>query len=175
MSLIDERFNQQCTTVSDINEHLPILKKYASECSHITELGVRAIVSTWAFLSGRPKKLVSVDIYHPNHFGANLDEVYKVCKEENILFDFIQDSSLEIEIESTDLLFIDTIHWYAQLSKELKLHSNKVRKYIILHDTTSCYDDLQPAIDEFLNDNKNWTVDLVLTSNSGLTVLRRNI
>jgi hypothetical protein len=42
-----------------------------------------------------------------------------------------------VEIERTDMLFIDTWHKYGQLSEELRMHSPNVDKYIVLHDTTS--------------------------------------
>jgi len=35
---------------SDINEHLPALREYASKCGTVAELGVRTKVSTYAFL-----------------------------------------------------------------------------------------------------------------------------
>ena len=34
--------------------------------------------------------------------------------------------------EKTDLLFIDTLHTYTQLTKELELHSKNVNKYMLL-------------------------------------------
>jgi hypothetical protein len=34
--------------------------------------------------------------------------------------------------------FIDTLHTGEQLRQELRLHSSRVRKYIVLHDTTLC-------------------------------------
>ena len=42
-------------THSDINEHIPALINYAQQCDHITEMGVRWIVSTWAFMAASPK------------------------------------------------------------------------------------------------------------------------
>jgi hypothetical protein len=33
--------------------------------------------------------------------------------------------------------------------------------------------DLNKAIDEFLENNKEWKVDIVLTNNNGLTVLKK--
>ena len=36
------------------------------------------------------------------------------------------------------MLFIDTWHNYYQLRKELKLHADKSKKWIVLHDTVSC-------------------------------------
>src|SRR5262249_50913089 len=42
---------------------------------------------------------------------------------------------LKIEIEPTDLLFIDTWHVYEQLKCELMLHAGKALRFIALHDT----------------------------------------
>jgi hypothetical protein len=184
MNQIDIYYNHYHTTPSDINEHFPTLKKYATECNTIYELGVRGIVSTWALLAGHPRKMVSVDITHPSAFGANLDFVYKSCELENIDFKFILGSSLDIDIPYTDLLFIDTIHEYPQLSAELKLHGNKVKKYIIMHDTDSCgewminndgkrWGGMKQAIKEFLKANSKWSIKETFTNNNGLTVLER--
>ena len=49
MSVIEQKYKQRCTTPSDINEHLPVLRDYASKCTHITETGVRSAVSSYAF------------------------------------------------------------------------------------------------------------------------------
>jgi len=174
---------------TDIREHLDTLKTYASHCNHITELGVRTMVSTWAFILGCPKKLVSVDILSPSYYlkdnNSLLNIVKNICKNMDIDFSFMLDSSLEITLEETDLLFIDTDHCYNQLSQELSLHGNKTKKWIILHDTESCKNyiknsagvvtgGMQDAIDEFLSSNKHWSVKEVYTNNNGLTILERN-
>jgi len=174
---------------TDIREHLEILKTYASRCNHITELGVRTMVSTWAFILGCPKKLVSVDILSPSYYLKDNDSllniVKNICKNMNIDFSFILGSSLEITIEETDLLFIDTDHCYNQLSQELNLHEDKTKKWIILHDTESCKNyiknsigvmtgGMQDAIDEFLSNNEQWHIKEVYTNNNGLTILERN-
>jgi hypothetical protein len=56
MDKIIKRYSELCQIPSDINEHLITLKEYSEECDTITEMGVRWIVSTWALLSGNPKK-----------------------------------------------------------------------------------------------------------------------
>ena len=84
MYYLEQIVNQIYTTPSDINEHIPTLIDYASECEHITEMGVRAITSTWAFLGAAPKKLISYDIENPKHYGANIDVVYEVAKHTNV-------------------------------------------------------------------------------------------
>ena len=88
---------------------------------------------------------------------------------------------LTIGIDETDLLFIDTLHNYAQLRSELAKHSGQVRRYIVLHDTeTFGFKDelglgpgLQQAIDEFLAANNSWRLRNKYTNNNGLTVLER--
>ena len=161
---------------SDINEHLPVLYKYAKECDHVTEFGVRGIVSTWAFLAPHPKRLVSYDIRHPRQFRGNLQAVYDNRGDTD--YSFIIGNTLDVDIEPTDLLFIDTWHTYKQLKAELERHFSKVRKYILLHDTetfgTVGEDDgegLSKAIEEFLSDNPDWKVKEKLSNNNGLTVL----
>ncbi len=164
-------YKQLCNTASDINEHLPVLAELAKECDSITEMGVRYCVSTWAFIEGNPKKLTCIDIKHPSEYAPqggkeSFDKVVSICKEKSIDFNFIQASTLDIEIDEVDLLFVDTLHTYDQLSQELKLHASKVKKYIVLHDTTSC-PELWQAVEEL----KEWKVKDKYTNNNGLTVL----
>jgi hypothetical protein len=52
MEKIINKYNILCKKNSDINEHLPTLYKYASECESIIELGVRGVISTYAFIYG---------------------------------------------------------------------------------------------------------------------------
>jgi hypothetical protein len=41
MNIVKNKFDFLCNTQSDINEHLPTLYKYDTECENIIELGVR--------------------------------------------------------------------------------------------------------------------------------------
>ena len=179
MNQLQSIYNEKCSIPSDINEHLPTLKKYADECGHITEMGVRWVVSTYALLMGKPKKLISYDI-NP----INSEPIQQLVKDVTD-FEFRVANTLELEIEETDLLFIDTLHNYNQLKGELELHANKARKYIIFHDTTSfewigeSYNGkvdeigLWPAIEEFLETNTNWELYERFENNNGLTILKR--
>jgi hypothetical protein len=192
MEKIREYYEYSKTTPSDINEHLPTLLKYSEECKHITEMGVRGGVSSWAFLYSNPEKMVAYDIM-TNH---SVENIINVANESNLNFHFILKDVLTVEIENTDLLFIDTWHTYNQLSSELQLHSNNVNKYIILHDTVSfgftdetLYDcvsnivkllpqekkGLVNALQDFLITEKgyNWEIHDVYENNNGLTVLKR--
>lgn len=177
---------------SDINEHLDVLYEYSLKCEHITEMGIRWGSSTFAFLYSNPKKMIGYDVKKTHE----IQEIIELCMEYKIDFRFIQEDVLNTSIEETDLLFIDTLHTYNQLSKELSLHSKKVKKYIIMHDTT-CFgyvnegvyehaseliknekttkEGLVIAIQDFLSieDGLNWEIDKILENNNGLTILKR--
>lgn len=176
---ITEIYESKCNDNSDICQHLPILKKYAENSQSIVELGVRSIVSTWAFLSGKPELLISVDILHPSKYtdydpnGCNIDLVYYIAKGLGIAYEFIEQSSLSVELPQVDLIFFDTLHTYEQLSMELMLHGNKANKYLIFHDTTTYENELMPAITEFLGNNPNWVIGERFENNNGLLILKQ--
>jgi len=174
----------------DINEHLPTLRDYVSKVNHVTEMGVRHGASTIAIGAGNPKIMVSYDIVGR---GA-MRKVTNLLEQSDIDFKFVLGDILKLEIDETDMLFIDTLHTYNQLSQELLLHEGKVKKYIILHDTVSFAETdeviyphashivkgmkkgkagLMNAVKDFLKGNKNWELEKHFTNNNGLTVLRR--
>lgn len=172
--MIQEKYQSLCSTPSDINEHLPTIQKYASGCESIVEIGVRAIVSTWALLAGNPKYLLSIDITHPKDYGGNLEEVDQATEEAGITFLFKQASSLEVVIPECDLLFIDTNHTYEQLSAELKRHHTRARKYIVLHDTNlQEFPGMRQALHEFLLEHDEWTIEVQHENCHGLSILKR--
>ncbi len=209
MNKLEIIVNLMRNTPSDINEHIETLIKYGSECDSITELGVRWLTSTWGFLGCAPKNgLISIDMRNPNTWdtGGNgenqgviqrgynkLSDVHQVADEFGLKFKFIQANVLDIEIEQTDLLFLDTWHAYRQLKSELNKFHSKVNKYIILHDTTTYanidetnYEELGDewkadkgkggiwrAVEEFLENNKEWKLKERFTNNNGLTILER--
>ena len=181
--------------IVDINEHLPTLRSYASRCNHVTEMGVRFAISTHAFLIAKPKKTVSIDLnYHFfEPYEKSINDFASICETP---FQFIENDVLKIDIEQTDLLFIDTLHTYHQLLSELNRHEKNVNKWIILHDTvTFAHEDeefyqngkisenvafikkektgLKPAIEDFLKNNKNWKIEKEYINNNGLTILKR--
>jgi hypothetical protein len=180
MELLEEIYRQRCEMISDINEHLPTLKRYAEECEHITEMGVRWVVSTYAFMMGKPKKLISIDIDPVEKHGINTSDLVELAKTANVDFTFIVGDTREIEIEETDFLFIDTLHTFTQVKRELEIHPSKVRKYIGFHDTTTFGQvgegsdvGLWPAITLFLYEHPEWVIHEKFENNNGLTILKR--
>lgn len=176
--MIESIYHRLCAATSDINEHLPVLRDYASKCSHVTEFGVRGMISTWALLAAKPRRLVSYDKESP---VGDLFSVKAMADLLKVDYEFVLGDTLEVEIESTDLLFIDTLHTMGQLAAELDRHSAKVRKFILLHDTETFGEKgeiegtlgLRPALENFLARNDWWQVVERRTNNNGLTVLGR--
>ena len=86
MNELENIIYQLKNTPTDINEHIETLVKYASQCDHVTEMGVRGIFSTWAFVASKPKKIISYDLYNPSKYGGNINNVYTLAKKYNIEF-----------------------------------------------------------------------------------------
>ena len=199
---------------SDMYEHLPTLKQYAGKCNTVCEFGTNDLTSTIGLLSGFPKHLITLDLNHPDIYELtfepfnpnrkedeepiviklNLETVNKIAADNEVEFKFIQTNSLEFSFNSVDLLFIDSLHTYTQLTKELMLHAKKVKKYIILHDTEFFGKKGQDnkdkegnylcphwktkgigdALTEFLeNPYSGWVIDKHYTNCNGLTILKR--
>ena len=134
---------------------------------------------------------------------CDIDEFLKISEHNSISVKYEWRNNLELDFlegESYDLTFIDTWHIYGQLKRELAKFSKITNKYIIMHDTTvdgikgesirqgyNAYElsriskipveeiqcGLQKAIDEFLLNNTEWTLDLKYINNNGLTILKR--
>lgn len=182
----------------DINEHLPTLRLFASECQSVAELGVRGIVSSWGLIQGLidnpqdPRSYLGVDLGYPPEEKFKL--IKALTETAGIKFDFWKANDRDIELEPVDLLFIDTMHTYAQLTFELEKFSPKIRKYIIMHDTTlfEYYDEgyqgdwseyptfidrhkrgLWTAVKDFTARHPEWKVYSRFTNNNGLTILKR--
>lgn len=138
MDSIRVEYDRLANTVSDIYEHLPTLRKYASECDSAVELGVRKCVSSWALALGllengtRPKRLYMNDINI-----CNTQAIEEALKDTNLTITTIWKSNLELKLDApVDLTFIDTWHVYGQLKRELSKFAPITKKYIIMHDTT---------------------------------------
>lgn len=216
------RYERLCGTPSDIHEHLPTLRALAAECDTIVELGTRGAVSTTALLAGlmdadsqrfKDRSLTIVDV-EPRAVGmaltllgheaekchgVDLQGVVADTGSESFLCDWlVARGDGGGPRWACDMLFVDTLHSYAQLKKELRLLEDTsdydernergrstpmVRKLAVFHDTVTYglrgEDGEEPglakALDEFLlsESGRAWEVEKVYGNNNGLTVLRR--
>jgi|ERR1700722_14925037 hypothetical protein len=175
---IETAYLLACRQPSDINEHLPLLHHYALSCQHVTEFGVGRGVSTVCFIHARPVRLESYDIGLMPNVASYLNEL---AASANVQFSLHPEDVRNARIDPTDLLFIDTWHVYDQLRLELLIHSDRVSKFIALHDTvtfgdvgeTSGHRGLWPALVEFLVGHPEWTICENRSNNNGLTILGR--
>jgi len=202
MDFIDRNYIRVCTTPGDIHEHLPTLREYSQKCGVIAEMGVRNILSTWAFIKGltespnQLKKLICVDIQ-----DTDVPKIIKNAADVGVELEFKKGNSATIDLGTrVDMLFIDTWHIYGHMKRELEHHHANVNKYIVMHDTTvdeflgenirmgmdiqtsvneSGYPaseitkGLGPAITEFLETHPEWKLEKKFTNNNGLTILVR--
>ena len=171
--MLEKLYKERCEKITDINQHLPVLRDLASKVEFVTEFGVREGNSTVAFASAKPRALVSYDI-HP------MPDDLETLLSQLPYFKFIKANVLHVKIHPTDLLFIDTYHSYEQLTMELDIHSLWVNRFIVLHDTEAFgivgedgkKPGLQKAVSQLI-DKGEWFRSLELKNNNGLTVLAR--
>ncbi|MBA87675.1 MAG: hypothetical protein CMB16_00205 [Euryarchaeota archaeon] len=145
---------------------------WASKVNHVTELGVYTGLATTAFLLGNPKVLRSYDI--TSKYFKIRPQLEEIAKQVNIDFKFQLANSCSVEIEPTEMLFIDTNHKEEITTRELQLHHSKVSKYILLHDTTA-WPGVMFAIKKFLPKHKEWKIIHQDKKGAGLTILGKKI
>jgi len=185
--LIEREYQKELTTKSDINEHVHDLYTLASDCTHVTEFGSRFGASTRAFLKA-PVSLRAYDL----EIHQPLMNLFKMARKVGKDVEYEKGNTLNILIEPTDMIFIDTWHSQKQLREELKLHGNAARKYLVFHDTHTYgvrdeqtdwaanpnrkampNQGLLPAIIDFVIANPHWHFKMHKSNNNGLTVLER--
>lgn len=135
--ILDE-YNTLCNTPSDIYEHLPTLRAYASECESAIEMGVRNCVSSWALALGLLENRKEMKLLILNDINiCNTDRLESSLEKTPIQIQMIWGNNLNGTIRAVvDLCFIDTWHVYGQLKRELAYYAPLTKKYIIMHDTT---------------------------------------
>lgn len=179
--MIENEYLLRCTTESDINEHLPLLRSLAESCETIVELGTRSGNSTVAFLASAPASLTCIDLSF-----SSLDEtrLRGYIDEAQTQWTLLKRNSLDLsprDIPECDMLFIDTLHTYTQIAHELTFAS-RVKRIIAIHDTVLFWDNGQkgqrgigPAISEFLDSEYGsmWEVSYESSVNNGMMVLTK--
>lgn len=199
-STLEKQYAKHCHQVSDIHEHLPVLRQLSQDCDSVIEIGVRSMVSTWGILRGLadspyyPKSYLGIDLNDPPEEHVRLAQA--LAEQNGISFKFWKGNDLDAEVESVDMIFIDTLHTYCQLTVELEKFAPKARKYITLHDTSGPWgnhdDDsyhgdrseypayvdrkkrgLWPAVVDFLEKHPEWELKDRRLNNNGFTTLIR--
>ena len=200
---LQQMYQYHCANPSDINEHVPVLKDLAQECSSVMEIGIRSMVSSWGIFQGlsessaKKRNYIGIDLNYPP-----LDTLCKaasLAQSNGIFFQFLAVNDMQLaeeNIASVDMLFIDSLHTYCHLTYELEKFSPKVGKYIAMHDTSAPWGNVEdteyqgdyseypahydrtkkglwPAVENFLKNHPEWELKERRFNNHGLTVLKR--
>lgn len=173
-----------------IAPHLPRLRALASGFDLAVEFGVKGGSSSAALLLGA-RRVISYDLVETAQARA-------LERAAGGRWDYrIQDSRLAPP-EPCDLLFIDSLHTYAQCRAELERHADAVGRYLVFHDTLTFgsigadgetgrhswtytpqasvpreHLGIRPAIDELMARDSSWRVAAVYHDSHGLLVLER--
>lgn len=157
--------------------HMGIFADYASKCDSITELGIDSGCATLAFLNSGCKKVYSYNVVT----SPNALKIKQAAREDCMFFKLSSKDNLKVKIKKTDLLYIDTDHWYGQIKAELEHHHPRVKKWIMMHDTET-FGTINPfdgrpgmraAIYEFLETHPEWQMKEHFENGHGLTILER--
>lgn len=186
--------------VSDLNEHLPRLRKVASQCASATELGLDQMIATWGILMGLAENGASDRSYvgiakAPPPVDA-YSVAYDLAEAEGIAFEYMDGNCKLSDLPSTDLLYIDSVHTYCHLTFELEAMAPKVKKFIAIPYTCSRWsreDDaaysgkdsqypdtidrskrgLWTAVEDFLSLHPEWGLYEHFEDHQGFTILKR--
>ena len=171
----EQLYQEACAKETDIFEHLPVLSDLTSQCKHVTELGVGWAQSTRAFLR-HDVELHSYELMPQ----PGIEQFFADAKAAGRNVTLHIDDTRKVEIAPTELLFVDSLHIYEQVQKELELHADKTSKYLVFHDTTAYADrgefggrGIWAAIQEFMDTHPEWELLERRTNNNGLTTLKR--
>jgi hypothetical protein len=136
---IKSRYIAAYSVPGDINEHIEIIYEHVKNAQHATEIGVRDVVSSWAFAKAGldcatdGKQFAASDITR-RPAVEDLDHLLNKCLT-HIQYEFLEGDDLVISPWNTDVLLIDAWHFYRQPKAELVRWSPYVKDYILLHDT----------------------------------------
>jgi len=179
LQTVAEIYEKVQSTPWSLDQHMPQLAELAGRCEHVTEFShtkesLVALAHGLGLVLGRLPALIAYNTQASDPLVKKLHELLPAIVLEN------SDSPGVAEIDETDLLFIDTRHTKARLAEELAKFAPRVRRYIVLHDT-SLYGQrgedggagLLEAIRELLESDSSWFVASHASKQYGLTVLGR--
>ena len=166
---------------AEVNKQLYTLLRFACKCDNVTALCLNNYESAVAFLAAKPKVISMLNVTDMN--TSALEAYIKIAKDLKINFKF---NVAGEDIESTDLLYIDTPPEGNYRAMELEKYSSKVKKYIIITNTMAnahkpsdkikLADGIQPiglvfGINHFLQKNDNWFIFEHDDISPGITIL----
>jgi hypothetical protein len=178
-SQIREVYLQACEIHSDVHLHLPILKAHADLCDHVTEFGVRDGQSSRALWASKAAHIRMYDLELNDQVTQHVTQLKLTGRDVT----YTQANTLNLTIEPTHMLFVDTLHTYDQLKQELRVHAPQVSRFMAFHDTqtfgtrdesNNAGPGLLPALLEWLSENPAWRICYHDYRNNGFTVIENH-
>ncbi len=192
METLESLYDRHCASRTGIAAHLPRLRALARGLDDVIEFGVRRGASSTAWLLSATH-VTSYDIVESRE-ARQLESIadgrwtYRI------------QSSLEATAQFCDLLFLDSLHTFAQTDAELRRHADLVSRYLVFHDTItfgvvgasresghqswsysqhvgesvpSAHLGIRPAIDDLMIRDASWRIMEHSPLSHGLLVLKR--
>ena len=163
------RPNIRWKMVGDMYRRMDYIQQTFQGIETITEFGPFQGCSTAAWLMLKPKTFITIDA------GVALDvELYKKAAAEiKVDFKFIISNDLETTINPCELLFIDTMHTEEHTYNELRLHADKVSKYLVFHDVAEPRFGTYAGIRKWWKDYPEWHIKYHDNDDCGFLVLEK--
>lgn len=183
-------YQAACLKGTAISAHLPRLRDLAVGCTVAQEFGVKRGASSAALLLGA-ESVISYDI-EPTKEARELARLVGPRWSYRI-----EDSRAALPTPC-ELLFVDSLHTYAQCRAELQRHADSVSRWLVFHDSITfgsvgAYGEtgrqvwtyqvgqsvpqtclgIRPAIDELMARDPSWQIRAHYTDSHGLLVLER--
>jgi len=147
------------------------IKEKLKHCDSYTELGINQGATLGIAFLNEVKVIRAYDIAL-NPYNVAREHFDKHATKHNIDLKVYESDTLKVDLDYVDLLYIDTRHTYEHLKKELTLHGDKAKKYIIFHDTFAQHG-LEQAVEEYVADNEYWEVITNCKINVGFMTIKR--
>lgn len=188
---IEQTYHRHVSGGTAIAPHLCRLWDLAKGLDLAVEFGVKRGASSSALLLGA-RRVMSFDVVATAEAKA-----LKTAAGDR--WDYRIEDSRTAAVPDCDLLFIDSLHTFAQMRAELFAHGNKALRYIVCHDVGTFGEvdavgetgaqawkyvqgqsvplnvcGIRPAIDEFQIENPHWRVAARYVDSHGLLVLKRD-
>ena len=150
--------------------HAEIIGKM-EDCDSYTELGVNQGATLAAAMLQNPKKIRAYDIsLKPYNFANKHFAGY--AADNSIDYIISEEDTLKCVLDPVDLLYIDTLHRYDHLTKELERHGDKAKKYIVFHDTHA-QQGLKQAVQEYVQFHHEWSIVTDCQDNVGFMTIQK--
>jgi hypothetical protein len=187
---IEAVYQKHLARKTAITAHLPRLRALAEGLDLAVEFGVKRGASSSALLLGAAR-VVSFDVVET----PQARELQRIA---GARWDYRLEDSRSAAVPECDLLFVDSLHTYAQVRAELEAHADKARRWLVFHDVITFgvigadgetgqhlwqYRQgesvpphalgIRPAIDELMIRDGSWRIVASYPDSHGLLVLER--